>query len=76
MKEYTIKEIRKMRGFTRKQVAEKIGITKDYVYMIESGKRSPSDKIKNKLAELFNLPVVQIFLAIQRTKSTIEKGEI
>lgn len=76
MKEYTIKEIRKMRGFTRKQVAEKIGITKDYVYMIESGKRSPSDKIKNKLAELFNLPVVQIFLAIQRTKSTTEKGGI
>lgn len=76
MKEYTLKEIRLLRGYTRKQVAEIIGISKDYLYMIESGKRTPSDKIKNKLAELYNVPVVQIFLATQRTYSTLIKEEI
>ena len=75
MKEYTVKEIRIMRGFTRKQVAEKADISKDYLYMIESGKRTPSDKVKNKLAELYNLPVVQIFLALQRTYSTSTQKE-
>lgn len=76
MKEYTLKEIRLLRGYTRKQVAKAIDISKDYLYMIESGKRTPSDKIKNKLAEFYNVPVVQIFLATQRTYSTLMKEGI
>lgn len=75
MKEYTIQELRLQRGFTQEEVAKKAGITKDYVSLIERGERAPSDKTKGKLAEIYNVPIVQIFLAIQRTNSTIKEAK-
>lgn len=72
MRQYTIKELRLKNKLTQEQTAQKVGISKDYVSLIERGKRSPSDKIKNKFAETYNVPVVQIFLAIQRTNSAIK----
>lgn len=76
MKEYTIQELRTKKGLTQKEVAEKAGITKDYISLIERGERTPSDKTKNKLAEIYDVPVVQIFLAIQRTNSTTKQSEV
>lgn len=75
MKEYTFKELRTMRGFTQEQLAEKAKITKDYISLIERGKRRPSDKLKDRLAEILNFSPVQIFLAIQRTNSTTKVKE-
>lgn len=76
MKEYTIQELRTKKGLTQKEVAEKAGITKDYISLIERGERTPSDKTKHKLAEIYDVPVVQIFLAIQRTNGTIKQSEV
>ncbi len=75
MKQYTMQELRIKNNLTQEQIAQKVGISKDYVSLIERGKRSPSDKIKNKFAKIYNVPVVQIFLAIQRTNSTIKEVE-
>lgn len=73
MKEYTFKELRIKNKLTQKKLAQKSGLSKDYISMIERGKRTPSDKTKAVFAEIFNVPIVQIFLAIQRTISTTNK---
>lgn len=73
MKELTFKELRLKKKLTQEQVAEKSGLSKDYISMIERGERNPSDKTKAILAEIFNVPIVQIFLSVQRTKSTTNK---
>lgn len=73
MKELTFKELRLKKKLTQEQVAEKSGFSKDYISMIERGERNPSDKAKSIFAEIFEVPIVQIFLATQRTISTIKK---
>lgn len=73
MKELTFKELRLKKKLTQEQVAQKSGFSKDYISMIERGERNPSDKAKNIFAEIFEVPVVQIFLAAQRTISTIKE---
>ncbi len=73
MEEYTFKELRMNSNLTQEKLAEKSGFSKDYISMIERGERTPSDKAKMKFARIFNVPPVQIFLAIQRTISTTRK---
>lgn len=73
MKELTFKELRLKKKLTQEQVAEKSGFTKDYISMIERGERNPSDKAKGIFAEIFEVPIVQIFLATQRTISTLKR---
>lgn len=77
MKEYTIKELRLNKKLTQEQVAKMADISKDYVSLIERGERNPSDKLKQKLADIYNVSIVQIFLAAQRTISTTKtkKGD-
>ena len=73
MKEYTFKDLRIKNKLTQKKLAQKSGLSKDYISMIERGKRNPSDKAKAIFADIFQVSVVQIFLSIQRTISTINK---
>ena len=73
MKEVTFKELRIENNLTQEQLAEKSGYSKDYISMIERAKRTPSDKAKEVFSKIFNVPIVQIFLAIQRTKSTAKQ---
>ena len=74
MEEYTLKELRIANKLTQEVVAKRANITKDYVSMMERGIRNPSDKLKEKLAEIFNTTVMQIFLAVQTTKCCAKKG--
>lgn len=74
MKEYTLKQLREKEKLTQEEVATKAGITKDYVSMLELGKRRPSDKLKEVLANIYHVSVVQIFLATQRTISSIKEN--
>ncbi len=73
MEEYNMQELRIKNNFTQEEVAKKTGVTKDYISMIERGVRNPSDKMKEKLARLYNTTVVEIFLSYQRTKCCIRK---
>ena len=75
MKSNTLKELREESKLTQEQVAEKAGVTKDYISMLERGKRRPSDKLKGILAKIYSVTEVQIFLATQRTISTATQKE-
>lgn len=68
MKKITLKDLREKNNLTQKEVAEKLGINKNYVSMIENGSRNPSDKMKNELAKIYKCSVVDIFLSVQTTK--------
>lgn len=75
MKEYNIQELRIKNNLTQEKVAEETGVTKDYISMIERGMRNPSDKMKRKLAKLYNTTVIQIFLSCERTKCCTKRKE-
>lgn len=75
MKEMTFKELRLKNKMTQEQLSDRSGYSKDYISMIERGERSPSDKAKAIFAEIFGVPIVQIFLAIQRTNSTKKEAK-
>ena len=68
MKNKTLKQLRENAGLTQKQVSEKLDTTITYISLLENGNRNPSDKIKEKLAELYKVSVSDIFLAIRLTK--------
>lgn len=64
----TIKEYREARQLTQKETAKLLDITKEYLSMIECGKRNPSDALKEKFAKLYNVSITEIFLGLKETK--------
>lgn len=53
----SIKELRKKRGLTQKQLAELLGVKQQNVSDWERGERSPSVKNLKKLAEILNCQI-------------------
>lgn len=49
-----IKQLRKQKGLTQKEMAETVGVGVSTVAMWESGKRTPSFKLLNDLSDLFD----------------------
>jgi transcriptional regulator with XRE-family HTH domain len=64
----TMQQIRKRAKMTQNDTSKITGLTIKYISDIENGRRNPSDKSKRKLARAYKVPVVEIFLACQRTK--------
>lgn len=52
--ELMLRQERMKRGWTLEQVAEKVGITKPAVQMLETGVTKPSYDVLVKLLDLFN----------------------
>ena len=50
-----------MRDLTQEQLAEKIGVTRQTVIAIESGKYSPSLGLAFKIAGLFKVKIEDVF---------------
>lgn len=63
-----LRQIREKANLTQEQASKITGFTIRYISMIENGERNPSDKAKNVLAKAYRVPIVEIFLASQRTK--------
>lgn len=57
-----LKQMRIDEGFTYKMVADEIGVTKEYYWMIENGKRRLSYELAVKIARVFNTSPDNIFL--------------
>ena len=68
MKGKDFKQLRQEAGFTQKEVAKKTKKTVTYISLIETGRRKPSDTMKEQLAKLYNVGISEIFLAIKLTK--------
>jgi transcriptional regulator with XRE-family HTH domain len=56
-----IKELRTERGLTQEQVAQKAGVTKNYITMLETGARkTPSLPVLKRLAKALGVPVTEL----------------
>lgn len=57
--------IRKLRFFhdemTQKELAEKVGVTRQTIVAIENAKYSPSLELAFRIAHVFNVPLEEIF---------------
>jgi putative transcriptional regulator len=62
-----LKKIREKHNLTNQQVAEKIGISKEYYWMIENGKRKLSYDLAVKIANVFDKRPDDIFLNTELT---------
>lgn len=69
MKNKTMKQLREEAELTQEQVANSTNTTVTFISLLENGKRNASDEMKKKLAKLYNCEVIDIFLALQLTKS-------
>lgn len=65
-----LKNMRNAECLTCQQVADKVGISKEYYWMIENGKRRLHYGLAVKIADVFNVSPDNIFLD---SKLTISK---
>jgi len=57
-----IKMIRTASGIRQKEVARRLGVTANYISLVESGKREPSISFLKHLGKLLGVPVGFFFL--------------
>jgi Zn-dependent peptidase ImmA (M78 family)/DNA-binding XRE family transcriptional regulator len=70
-----IKSIRELQGFTQDEVAKAIGVTKEFISMVEAGKRLPSLKIMAKLAAYFGRDISYFLTSKEEPFVTIFRSE-
>jgi transcriptional regulator with XRE-family HTH domain len=72
-----IKLIRTASGLKQKEVAKKLGVTSNYLSLIESGRREPSVSLLKRLATVLHVPIAVFFLWERETASqpTKELGQ-
>lgn len=56
-----MKNLRKINGFSQAKFAELIGVSTNYVALIEVGKKFPSLQVLEKMAEVFSIPSPELF---------------
>ena len=57
----TIKMLRINAGIKQKNLAEKVGISSNYLSLVENGKREPSIPVIQCIAEELDIPISYIF---------------
>jgi transcriptional regulator with XRE-family HTH domain len=56
-----IKALRKNRGLTQEGLAERVNTATTYIAMIESGRRTPSFKMIERIAEVLRVEAPELF---------------
>jgi transcriptional regulator with XRE-family HTH domain len=67
----TLKEMREAVKMSQNDASRALDITKDYVSMIETNRRTPSSRLIEKMAIVYKRPPEEIFLAARRTYCTL-----
>ena len=68
MTQQSIRQIRQGLNLKQCEVAQKVGISNNYLTMIENGLRNPGDTLKQKLCDLYGIDMNTLFLALKVTK--------
>lgn len=56
-----VKKIRKQRGLTQEQLADKVRVTPTYIGFIEQSQRNPSIKTADKIARALKVGIEELF---------------
>jgi putative transcriptional regulator len=67
--ENRLRVLRAERRWSQADVAEKLEVSRQSVNAIETGKYDPSLPLAFRIAELFNLPIEEIFVSPSRRSS-------
>ena len=59
--ENNLKVLRAIKGITQEQLAEDLGVTRQTIHAVESGKYNPSLELAFKLAKYFDTKIEEIF---------------
>ena len=70
-----IKQVRQMSNMTQLQFAEKIGLSRNYVAMIEIGQREPSDRTISDICRIFNIQEEWLRYGLDPMKAAKSKEE-
>ncbi len=70
-----IKQIRKSENMTQQQFAEKIGLTRNYVAMIEIGQREPSDRTISDICREFGVDKVWLETGVGEPFRPMDRNE-
>jgi transcriptional regulator with XRE-family HTH domain len=69
-----IKLMRTAAGMKQKDVAAKIGVTSNYVSLVENGRREPSVSFLKQVAAILSVPVGLFFLWEEAESGPSKKG--
>ena len=56
-----IKRLRKEKGLTQEQLAEKIGVSRAYMGYVEQGRNTASLEVLEKVSKVLKVPLSQLF---------------
>ena len=70
-----IKQVRQMCDMTQLQFAEKIGLSRNYVAMIEIGQREPSDRTISDICREFGVDKVWLETGIGEPFKPVDRNE-
>lgn len=62
MKNTVLIRYRKERSLSQKELAAELGISKDYVYMLENNKRRPGLQVAKNIANYFGTTIEELFI--------------
>jgi putative transcriptional regulator len=57
-----IRELRARDNLTQMDLARKVGVRRETIVFLEKGKYNPSLKLAYDIAQVFNLPIEQVFI--------------
>jgi putative transcriptional regulator len=57
-----LKVLRAERGWSQEELGKRVGVSRQAINAIERGKYDPSLPLAFKLADIFNLPIEEIFI--------------
>ena len=60
---FTVKQARQYAGFTQREMAEKLGISRDTYRKIEQSPENATVATAKKISEVVDIPIDQIFFA-------------
>ncbi|MDR2718890.1 MAG: helix-turn-helix transcriptional regulator [Treponema sp.] len=67
-----LREYRRKCGFSQEKLAEKVGISTQYLAMIEIARRFPSPEVLERLAGAMNRKVYELFLIDHSPREELE----
>lgn len=57
----TVAQLRKVKGITQEELADKVGVTRQTIIAIEKGNYTPSLLLAFKIASVFKLSIESVF---------------
>ena len=73
--QYRIKQVRQSEWLTQAEFAEKIGLSRNYIAMIEIGQRKPSDRTIKDICRIFGVNEIWLRTGVGEPFTPISRSE-